>query len=75
MNNDQLIRSLRTVPEVKLEIIRLSWEVVDKNGKLDMSKAAFLAKEIALAGDEAQAYISASQKIRWSLRNLLQKSR
>lgn len=75
MDTQQLIRVLRTVPETNLELIRLSWEVVDDSGKLDMGKAAFLAKEITLAGDEAQAYISASQKIRWSLRNLLQKNR
>ncbi len=75
MDTQQLIRSLRTVPEVKLEIIRLSWEVIDDKGKLDVNKASFITKELTLACDQAQAHISASQKVRWAFQNLLQKAR
>lgn len=71
MNTQQLIAALRTVPETDLELIRISWQAIGEDGRLDMQKAAFLSKEIDLAVGQAQAYIQASQRIRWSLRNLL----
>jgi len=71
MNSRQIITTLQSVPETNLEIIRLSWEVVDTDGRLDLKKAALLEKELDIAAEEARAYISSSQQIRWALRNLL----
>lgn len=70
MNPDQLIRSLRSVPESRLEIVELAWRVIDENGNLDLTRAGFLGRELADAAEEAKAYVAATQRMKWSLRNL-----
>ena len=70
MNPDRLIISLKSVPTVRLKIVDLSWEVIDGEGKLNVTKAGFLSHELADAAEEAKTYATATQRIKWSLRRL-----
>jgi len=70
MNPDRLIISLKSVPTVRLKIVDLSWEVIDGEGKIDIAKAGFLTQEIEDAAEEAKAYATATQRMKWSLRRL-----
>jgi len=70
MNPERLIRSLKNVPSVHLKIVELAWEVIDGEGKLDVTKAGFLSHELADAAEEAKAYAAATQRMKWSLRRL-----
>jgi len=70
MNPNRLTCSLKAVPAVRLKIVDLAWEVIDGEGKIDMTKAGFLSQELADAAEEAKAYATATQRIKWSLRRL-----
>lgn len=62
---------LRTVPEYNLKIIRLSWELLDENGRIDMKKASYNAKEVDTALKEAEHYAKQTENAVFHLKNLL----
>ena len=71
MTANDLVRILRTVPEKKLKIIELAWELVDVEGEgLDLDKCIQRTAEIRLADQESQAYISGMSSVLWRLRRL-----
>ncbi len=47
---------LKGVPEVKLKIISLTWELVGEDGHIDIKKASLRATEVNAALQEADAY-------------------
>ena len=57
INQEELIEVLRHVPERKLRIFELVWEVVGEDGSLDPNKVAFYSEELEQAIEEARAYI------------------
>ena len=62
MNVPDLVRVLEGLPETRLRLIDLAWEVVDDEGAIDPDKVALNYKEISEAMDEAQAYAQATEK-------------
>lgn len=53
-----VIESLKQVPEVRLRIIGLAWEVLGEDGAPDVKKMSFHIKELEEAVAEAQGYSS-----------------
>jgi len=56
ISQEELIEILRQVPEKRLKIFELAWEVVGEDGNLDLDKVAFYSKELDQAISEAKAY-------------------
>ena len=61
MDTQDLVRLLKEVPECRLRIIELTWEVVGNDGSLDAKKLAFRSKELKEALAEAEAYGEATK--------------
>jgi len=74
METKDLIRILKGVPETRLRIIDLAWNVTDDDGAIDPDKVAFHYKEIKEATDEAQAYSEATKEAVECLRELVRYS-
>ena len=70
MRNPDVIRALRGVPETRLRLIELTWQVVDDRGAIDPDKVRLHYKEINEAVDEAQAYSQETERAVLWLRQL-----
>ena len=62
---------LKSVPEVKLKIIPLTWELLDENGRIDIKKASYNSKEVDAALEEAESYAHHTESAVSHLKNLL----
>ena len=62
---------LKSVPEVKLKIIPLIWELLDETGHIDIKKASYNAKEVDAALEEAEGYARSTERAVSHLKNLL----
>ncbi len=62
---------LKSVPEVKLKIILLTWELLDENGRIDIKKASYNSKEVDAALEEAESYARSTESAVSHLKNLL----
>jgi len=62
---------LKSVPEVKLKIIPLTWELLDEKGRIDIKKASYNAKEVDDALEEAESYAQHTESAVSHLKNLL----
>ena len=56
IDQEELIEILRQVPEKRLKIFELTWELVGENENLDPDKVAFYSEELDRAISEAKAY-------------------
>ena len=63
MNIDSLVKILDLVPAKKLRLVELAWELADRRGRVDMTKARERLPEIAAAADEADAYARATASL------------
>ena len=70
MTPSDLVKALRTVPEKKLRLVELAWELVDPEGQPDLDKAAERLDEVNAACSEVNAYTNATQRLLWRIRNL-----
>ena len=70
MDTGELIRALRKVPEFRLRLIGLAWEVIGGDGNLDGKSLAFRSKELKEAIDEAEAYSRATKEAVRCLRKM-----
>jgi hypothetical protein len=71
MTNQDVIRALGQVPELRLRLIELTWRLTKEDGSLDHEKAAFLRQEIDQATAEARAYAHDTERaVQW-LRELI----
>ncbi len=71
MKSSDLVEVLKDLPEVRLCLITLAWELTGDDGDLDMDKLTFRIKEVKEAVDEAEAYQRATKEaVRW-LRSLV----
>jgi len=61
VDTQDLVRVLKEVPECRLRIIELAWEVVGNDGIPDADKLGFHHKELKEALDEAGAYEKATK--------------
>ena len=66
---------LKSVPEVKLKIIPLTWKLVGEDGRIDIRKASCDTTEVDAALDEAEDYARQTESAVRRLTNLLQKQR
>ena len=62
---------LKSVPEVKLKIIPLTWELLEENGRIDIRKASYNSKEVDAALEEAESYARQTESAVSHLKNLL----
>ena len=70
MTGHDITQALRRVPEVRLRLLELAWEVVKEDGSIDHERAAELALEVEQAIGEARAYSRATQEAVWALRQM-----
>jgi len=61
VDTQDLVRVLKEVPECRLHIIKLAWEVVGDDGSPDADKLGFHHKELKEALAEAEAYVEATK--------------
>ena len=66
---DDLIRALEMVPEKHLRLMELAWELCP-DGVFRPERAMAYAAEIEEAVQEAEAYIQATEQLRWALKRL-----
>ena len=66
-----IVEILKSVPEVNLKIIPLTWELLGENGHIDIKKASYNAKEVDAALDEAEHYARSTESAVSHLKNLL----
>lgn len=70
MDTSELINALRVVPEFRLRLIELAWEVGRDDGSLDPERLTFRGKELKEAIDEAEAYAQATREAVQCLRQI-----
>jgi hypothetical protein len=61
MENGDLIRLLKEVPEAHLRLFDITRKVLGEDGQIDPEKVTFHYKEIKEAVDEANAYADATR--------------
>ncbi len=66
-----IVEILESVPEVRLKIIPLTWELLDENGRIDIRKASYNAKEVDAALEEAEHYAKSTESAVSHLKNIL----
>jgi len=66
-----IVEILKSVPEVKLKIIPLTWELLDESGHIDIKKASYNSKEVDAALEEAENYARTTESAVSHLKNLL----
>ena len=66
-----IVEILKSVPEVNLKIISLTWELLDENGGIDIKKASYNSKEVDAALEEAESYARTTESAVSHLKNLL----
>lgn len=62
---------LKGVPEVKLRIIPLTWELLGEDGRIDVKKAASRSAEVDAALQEAEDYAQQTEAAGSRLKALL----
>jgi len=71
MDNNDIIRVLKRVPEFKLRLIDLAWRVVREDGSIDPEKLLAHEKELEEYTAEAEAYAQYTQEAVRCLRSLV----
>ena len=66
-----IVEILKSVPDVKLRIIPLTWELLDETGHIDIKKASYNAKDVDAALEEAGDYAHSTESAVNRLKNLL----
>ena len=65
----------KSVPEVKLKIIPLTWKLLGKDGRIDITKASCDTTEVDTALNEAEDYARQTGSATQRLKNLLREPR
>ncbi len=68
-----IVEILKSVPEVKLRIIPITWDLVDKDGHIDIKRASYHAKDVDAALEEAENYAKETERAVLYMKNLLNK--
>ena len=63
METDELVRALRSLPETRLRLIELTWELVNEDGTYNPDQVAFHAEELQQATQEAEAYAKSTKEL------------
>ena len=56
MKANDLVDAMREVPETRLVLIELAWQIYQEVGSFDPAKVAMYHKEIEAAGSESAEY-------------------
>ena len=70
VDTGRVIQALEDVPEKRLKLIDLAWELLDEEGKIDYKKVVDRLPDINLAVAEADAYAGATETAINALRKL-----
>lgn len=70
MKSGDLIGALKGLPEFRLRLIELAWELAGEDGSIDFEKASFYRKETEDAIKEAQGYGRATKEAVRCLRQI-----
>lgn len=70
MDNKKIIKLLKRLPEVKLGLIDMLWNIVDEKGRIVPDKILFHQKELELFIQEAQEYVNATREAVHCLKHL-----
>ena len=70
METRDLIPILKGVPETRLRILELAWELTGEDGAIDAQKVTYYYKEITEAVDEAEAYSKTTKEAAQCLKEL-----
>ncbi len=62
---------LKSVPEVKLKVIPLTWKLLGEDGRIDIKKASYDTTEVDTALEEAENYARQTESAVSHLKNLL----
>ena len=62
---------LKSVPEVKLKVIPLTWELMGEDGRIDIRKASYDTTKVDAALEEAENYARQTGNAVSRLKNLL----
>lgn len=62
MDTCDLIGALKMVPEFRLRLIELAWELTGDDGSLNLERVAFRGEELTEAVAEAKAYAQATRE-------------
>ena len=62
---------LKSVPEVKLKVIPLTWKLMGEDGRIDIKKASYDTTEVDAALEEAENYARQTGNAVSHLKNLL----
>lgn len=62
MNSIDMVKVLKGVPECRLRLIELAWNLAREDGSIDSDRLAFYSKEIGEAISEAEAYRDATRE-------------
>jgi len=62
---------LKSVPEVKLKVIPLTWNLLGEDGHIDIRKASYDTTEVDAALEEAENYARQTGNAVQRLKNLL----
>ena len=71
MEPADLAAILRTVPDARLRLFELAWELSDSGGQLDEAKAVVQMAEIRDACQQAGDYANATKKLAGNLKECL----
>jgi hypothetical protein len=66
---------LKSVPEVKLKVILLTWKLLGEDGRIDIRKAFYDTTEVDAALEEAENYARQTGNAVSHLKNLLRQQR
>jgi enamine deaminase RidA (YjgF/YER057c/UK114 family) len=66
---------LKSVPEVKLKILPLTWKLLGNDGHIDVSKTSYDTAEVDAALEEAEDYAQQTANAVQHLKNLLREHR
>jgi len=70
VDTELIIRALKQVPEARLRLIDLAWQLVMEDGSLNVKLAAFLVKDLDEAIAEVRGYAAATQEAVRCLRRM-----
>ena len=59
---DNLVEALKQLPEVRLRLIELAWQVFRDDGGIDDDRLLMMGMELQEATDEARAYAESTRK-------------
>jgi len=71
LTQERLLEIVRQLPEVRLEIVVLTWQLTGEDGQLDENKIAYHYSEIEKAAAQAEAYARDTREMVRCLNQLL----